>query len=80
MIESIVTIGFLGAMMWGMMRFMLRDIHSDLAGIKKEISEMKVDMREGRIRADNLYQQVAEQGVRIDHLYHICIDLLKDRK
>jgi len=65
-IEMLVTLGFLGGLMWGMMKFMLRDIHRDLSNIQVEISEIKVEMK--------------RQDSRIDHLYQICIDLLKDRK
>ena len=65
-IESLISLGFLAAMMWGMMRFMLRDIHKDL-----------VDLKEGQMRLEN---RMDKSETRIDHLYQICIDLLKDRK
>ena len=65
-LEQLVNIGFLGAMMWGMLKFMLRDIHRDLGSIRKEISELK----DNQIRSDN----------RIDRLYEICIELLRSNK
>jgi hypothetical protein len=57
--EIIITIGSLAAMMWGMLRFMLRDIHEDLSDIKQDMKRSEK---------------------RIDHLYEICIDMLKERK
>lgn len=66
LVEQLVSLGFLAAMMYGMLKFLLRDIHTDLAGIKKEIKEMKADMQKSL--------------TRIDHLYEIFIELLKGRK
>lgn len=65
-VDLLVTLGFLGALMWGMMRFMLREIHRDISELKQTMLEMKDDMR--------------NSNQRIDHLYQICIDLLKERK
>lgn len=65
-LQAILTMCFLAAMMWGMLKFMLRDIHNDLINIKSEISDIKTEMKDCRKRTDNLYQ--------------ICIDLLKEKK
>jgi hypothetical protein len=65
-IELSVTLGFLGVLMWGMMKFMLRDIHKDLVDLRNDIS----DLKKTSSRAEE----------RIDHLYQICIDLLKEKK
>lgn len=58
-LDLLILFGFLGTLMWGMMKFMLRDIHKDL-----------IDIKTAQARSDE----------RIDHLYQICIDMLKDRK
>jgi hypothetical protein len=52
--------------MWGMLKFMLRDIHKDLADIKEQ-------MKRAEVRMD-------KNDLRSDHLYQICIDMLKARK
>jgi hypothetical protein len=57
--ELLIVIGSLGTMMWGMLKFMLRDIHSDLLNIKTELKRSEE---------------------RIDHLYQICVDILKTRR
>lgn len=72
-IQTVVLMGSLGALMWAMLKFMLRDIHKDLANIKSEITEIKVDMRKNEARTDRLYQE-------INHLYEICIGILQTRK
>ncbi len=61
-IDILIIIGSLTAMMYGMLRFMLRDIHKDLTDIKDEIKEIKVDLK--------------THDKRIDHLYQICIEML----
>lgn len=65
-IELLVTLGFLGAMLWGMMKFMLRDIHGDLVGLKEEMKETREEIKE--IRAD-MKAGFARSDARIDHLY-----------
>lgn len=65
-IELLVTLGFLGALMWGMMKFLLKEIRQDLGSLRKSMEEIK--------------QEQSRSSQRIDHLYQICIDLLKDRK
>lgn len=72
-IESLVSLGFLGGLMWGMLKFMLKDIHRDLVDIRSEIHELK----QGQARFES---RMDKTDVRIDHLYQICIDLLRDRK
>jgi hypothetical protein len=66
-LQFLCTLGFLGAMMWGMMKFMLRDIHRDLQDIRGEIKDIRDDMKEikeeqriGRIRTDHLYELVCK--------------------
>lgn len=65
-IETMVTLGFLGVLMWGMLKFMLRDIHKDLNDIKATM------VAQG--------DRIDQQGARIDHLYQICIEMLKEKK
>jgi hypothetical protein len=72
-LEVLISIGLLGGMMYGMMKFMLRDIHKDLSDIRSVIS----DIRESQNR---LAERMDKSDIRIDHLYHICIDLLKERQ
>ena len=64
-VEILVIIGSLGAMMWGMLRFMLKDIHKDLESIGNKI--------------DKLETRLDKSETRIDHLYQICIEMLGDR-
>jgi hypothetical protein len=72
-LEVLISIGLLGGMMYGMMKFMLRDIHKDLSDIRSVIS----DIRESQNR---LAERMDKSDIRIDHLYHICIDLLKEKQ
>lgn len=58
-VDLLILIGSLGAMMWGMMKFLLREIHTDLT-----------ELKESHKRSEE----------RIDHLYQICVDMLRDRK
>lgn len=48
-IDILIIIGSLAGMMWVMLRFMLRDIHNDLA-------EIKADSKKHEQRIDHLYQ------------------------
>lgn len=72
-VEMLVSLGFLGGLMWGMMKFMLRDIHKDLDNIRTDINGLRFEISE--IKTD-----MKRQDVRIDHLYQILIELVKDRK
>jgi hypothetical protein len=63
LIEILVTLGFLGVLMWGMLKFLLKDIHRDLIEIKDVIKEMKQD------------NKLRDQ--RLDHLYQVSIELMK---
>jgi len=58
-LHLLATVGSLTVLMWGLLKFMLRDIHKDLEDIK---------------------QAQKRSETRIDHLYEICIGLLKNRK
>lgn len=64
-LETLVTLGFLGALMWAMMKFMLRDIHNDLVDLKKDFLELKENQK--------------KVDIRIDHLYQICINILESK-
>lgn len=72
-LQALITIGFLGTMMWAMLKFMLRDIHKDLFDIDKNINELKIQMHE--IRND-----MKEGRARTDNLYNICVEILKGKK
>lgn len=65
-IQTLILIGSLGAMMWGMLKFMLRDIHKELSSILN--------------RLDRMDEKHDKAEARIDHLYQICIELLQTRK
>lgn len=71
-LESLVSLGFLAAMMWGMMKFMLRDIHKELHDIRDDIADMRNDISE-------LKEAQKKSDIRIDHLYQICIEMLGTR-
>ena len=64
-LEILVIVGSLGAMMFGMLRFMLRDIQNDINLIKVDIRDIKEELK--------------AHEKRIDHLYQICIEMLGDR-
>jgi hypothetical protein len=64
-LQMLITIGSLGTMMYGMLHFMLRDVHKELAAIKKDIGDLKSDQIDARKRTD--------------HLYQICIEMLGTR-
>jgi hypothetical protein len=64
-LEILIMIGSLGALMWGMMKFMLKHIHKDLQDIRKDISELK--------------SASSRSETRMDHLYQICIEMLSTR-
>lgn len=69
-IELLVILGFLGTLMWGVMRFMLHDIHKDLINLKSGQEEIKLNMK--------LYKEKTD--TRLDHLYEVIIEVLKTRK
>lgn len=52
-IDILIIVGSLGAMMFGMLKFMLRDIHKELLDIKSAS-----DRHEKRI--DHLYEVIVE--------------------
>ena len=62
-IQILITIGSLTAMMYGMLRFMLRDIHKDL-------TDLKDSTKRSEARIDHLYEEN-------NRLYHILIDMVK---
>lgn len=62
-IELLVTLGFLATLMWGMMNFLRRDMHKDLAEIRN--SQLRTEAR-----IDHLYEEN-------NRLYRVLIDLVK---
>lgn len=77
MIDSIVTICFLGAMMFGMLKFMLRDIHNDLTELKAGQKRLEERMDKSDVRIDHLYEMFISVQKETKDMF---IDLLKDRK
>lgn len=71
-IEILVTLGFLGVLMWGMLKFMLRDIHKDLNDIKdgQKRFEIRLDKMDGRI--DHLFDEN-------NRLYKVLIDMVQKK-
>lgn len=65
-LDLLILLGSLAGMMWGMLKLMLKDIHKDLA-----------ELKESYRKSDEKHSKAEE---RIDHLYQICIDMLKDKK
>lgn len=65
-LELLVAVGTLGLLMWGMMKFMLKDIHKDLLDIRSDIADLKNSQQRNE--------------TRIDHLYEIAIETLKTRR
>ena len=72
-IELLVTLGFLAALMWGMLRFMLRDIHKDLTDIKFSIHKIESRIEKSESRIDHLYEEN-------NRLYKTLIDLIQKKQ
>jgi len=71
-IQLLITIGFLGGLMWTIMKFAFRDIHKELKDIRKDIYALKLSMEKTDARHE-------KSEARTDHLYEICIEMLKTR-
>jgi hypothetical protein len=71
-IEFLISIGFLAALMWGMLKFMLRDIHRDLSDIKSDIHEIKQASSLHEAHIDHLYEENKK-------IYKILIDLVQKK-
>jgi len=71
-IELLVTLGFLAALMWGMMKFMLRDILKEIHGMHNNLQDIHKDLAE-------IKSSQKKSDERIDHLYQICIEMLGTR-
>lgn len=59
-VQAILTLMFLTGMMWGMVKFLFRDIHRDLQDIRSDIQEIKDEQRVARVRTDHLYEIVCK--------------------
>ncbi len=75
-IELLVTLGFLGALMWGMMKFMLRDIHHDISDIKSELHEFKQEFRESSLRHEARIDHLYEENNKI---YHLIMEIVSKK-
>jgi hypothetical protein len=64
-LEALGALMFLTGMMYGMMRFMLKDIHNDLIALKEGQNKIEAN--------------IARSEQRTDQLYEIVIDLLKKK-
>ena len=69
-IEFLISLGFLAAMMWGMLKFMLRDIHKDLIELKHGQERFEYRLEKTEMRIDHLYEEN-------NRLYKILIDMVK---
>ena len=69
-VDLLVTYGFLGALMWGMMKFMLRNIHRDLLEIRNEVKEIRTEIRKADARIDHLYENN-------NRLYRTLLEIVK---
>lgn len=52
-IQTLVTILSLAAMMYGMLKFMLRDMHKDMLRLEEE-------QKTARLRTDHLYEMICK--------------------
>jgi hypothetical protein len=68
-VELIVLFGFLAATIWGMLKFMLKDITRDLQDIRGEIHGVKGDISELKNNQLRLELKIDKTDARIDHLY-----------
>lgn len=69
-IEFLVTFGFLIALIWGMMRFMLKDLHKDLLDIRTDIGDLKTAQHRIDARIDHLYEENNRQ-------YTVLMEIVK---
>jgi uncharacterized membrane-anchored protein YhcB (DUF1043 family) len=75
-IEILVTLGFLGALMWGMMKFLLRDIQKDLSDLKSDIKEFRTELKSDHHRSEARIDHLYEENNR---LYHLILEKLNQK-
>lgn len=78
-IQTIVLMGSLAAMLWGMMKFLLKDIHKDLVDLKEGQKRLENRMDRADIRMDKTESRIDHLYQETNRLYAICIDMLGDR-
>ena len=61
-IELLVTIGSLAVLMWGMLKFMLRDIHKEMADMKKDTHDIKAVLS----KVSDMLQDVNNRVMRLE--------------
>lgn len=66
LLESMIGLSLLAFFLWLIIKYFLRDIRRDLQEIKNDLKDLKNTER------NNLQ--------RIDHLYELCMEILKTRK
>lgn len=71
-IELLVTLGFLAALMWGMLKFMLRDIHRDLSELKSGQERIDSKINKAEMRIDHLFEEN-------NRLYKILVELVQKK-
>jgi len=71
-LETLATLATLASLMWGMMKFMLKDIHKELADIRQDVSEIKQNQQRTDARVDHLYEEN-------NRLYRVLVDLVQKK-
>jgi peptidoglycan hydrolase CwlO-like protein len=72
-LELLIGICTLAALMYGMLKFMLRDIHKDLGNIQRDIQR---DLSNIQSDVTEIKKELKRHDERIDHLYEICIGMV----
>ena len=79
LLTLIVLFGSLATMLWGMLKFGLKDIHNDLLMIKNDINQIRIDvsdLKQGQLRSEQRIDHLYEENNR---LYKILIDLVQKK-
>lgn len=71
-LDGLILCASLAGIMWVMLKFMLKDIHSDLQDIRKDIGGVKQNIADLKLAQNNT-------NLRIDYLYQICIEMLGNK-
>ena len=71
--EHFIMIATFIGILWAMLKFLLRDVSQEIASLKKDFERMDRKYDKMELKHDKMEQ-------RLDHLYHICIEMLKTRR
>jgi hypothetical protein len=78
-LDLLVTLGFLGALMWGMLKFMLRDIHRDLSDLRSDVQDIKDGQKHFELRMDKMDSRIDHLFEENNRLYHVLLDIVQKK-